>query len=169
MGARFIVGLASPSSPRPKPICGQLLPRSPNVFGRPGLSKRSALPHFGKVHDSPVNEDGAAISIVGALIPGCVFPLEFDDGALGVAPRKIAIASSSRPSRVRRVTSSMLTFNRAFMGAPVQFRQREGIVPPHGGIGGDSSPCLAADERSQRMRSLSAAFTSGLACKAPST
>src|SRR4051794_21041495 len=116
MGARFAEGLASPSSPRPKPICGQLLPRSPNEFGRPGLSRRSASPQFGNVHDSPVNEDGAAISIVGPLDPGCAFPPEFDDGALGMAPRRIAIASSSRPSRVWRVTSSMLIFNREFTG-----------------------------------------------------
>src|SRR6476660_1990370 len=99
MGARSTEGLVNPSSPRPKPSCGQRLPMSPSAFGRPKFERRSASPDCGEVHDFPVNNDGGIISIVGALDPRCLSPPKFDDSERGRAPLRIAIASLSRPSR----------------------------------------------------------------------
>jgi hypothetical protein len=50
---------------------------------RAEVSRRPASPHFGNVHDSPVNEDGGTISIDDALVPGCVFPPKFVEDAPG--------------------------------------------------------------------------------------
>ena len=64
----------------------------------------------------------------------------------------------------------MLIFNRAFMGSSCSiFGKERALSRLTAGSVVTSARCLVADERSQRMRSLSAAFTSGLAYKAPST
>ena len=78
-----------------------------------------------------------------------------------------------RSSRVRRVASIMSIFDRAFMNLiPCLARiaaKRERCPSSRKGSGEAALLRAARLSAVQRMRSFSAAFTAGLACKAPST
>ena len=127
---------------------------------RPSWSLRSAA-------------DGGTMSSTARRAGGwplrCIVYGTFTDGVLSSAPRRTAIASSSRPSRVRSRNlrqcrpSSVRSCEPWFL-CPVKIRYSESAARPSDGlVDGVSQFFGQSKPNGQRMRSLSAAFTAGLA------
>ena len=79
------------------------------------------------------------------------------------------MASASRPSRVRRVASSMSMFGFAFMVSVLLLERKRGLPFLAGRVGQVLKTAGRVLADGQRMRSFSASFTEELACKAPRT
>ena len=134
--------------------------------------------NFGEVQAAPPDDGGTISMIRGAGLPRCwpSFPpalLEAgEEWLLGSFPWRIARASASRPSRVRRVASSMSMFGFMFMSSILLWGNvgQSGTYPF---LSGRVGQALKTGRRvllgGQRMRSFSASFTARLACKAPRT